>query len=174
MIFFTSFCWFLDFLLEILKSKRKIWRCPPERLDKYKNAVWPKYYFQKKNSKYEILNHFYFGSNFVSFFGTALGRFSQCFFFTQRPPPPPSPPRPSPTSCYNFLLTVILKTFANFANFKLIHESFISQNKQLNSSRGHHLRKFIKWKISSNSIAKILKLNTDQYFVWVIMNHITE
>ena len=83
MIFFTIFCWFLDFLLEILKSKRKIWRCPPERLDKYKNAVWPKYYFQKKNSKYEILNHFYFGSNFVSFFGTALGRFSQYFFFTQ-------------------------------------------------------------------------------------------
>ena len=41
----------------------------------------PKHYFQKKNSKYDILNHLYFGPNFV-FLGTALGRFSQCFFLT--------------------------------------------------------------------------------------------
>ena len=32
------------------------------------------------NCKCEILNHFYFGPNFP-FWGTALGNFSQCFFF---------------------------------------------------------------------------------------------
>ena len=55
----------------------------------------------KKKYKYEILNHLYFGPGFV-FWGTALERFSQCFFlifrpwstmvteiFTQPPPPPP-------------------------------------------------------------------------------------
>ena len=36
-----------------------------ERLDKYKNFVCLKYYFQKKNSRYEILNNLYVGSNFV-------------------------------------------------------------------------------------------------------------
>ena len=40
-----------------------------------------KKYFQKKNCKYEILNHLYFGPSFV-FWGTALGRFSQSFFFS--------------------------------------------------------------------------------------------
>ena len=43
-----------------------------------------KKYFQKKNCKYEILNHLYFGPSFV-FWGTALGRFSQSFFFLFRP-----------------------------------------------------------------------------------------
>ena len=42
--------------------------------------VCSKTYFQKKNYKYEILNHLYFGPNFV-FWGIVLGRFSQCFFF---------------------------------------------------------------------------------------------
>ena len=37
-------------------------------------------YFQKKNYRYEILNHLYFGPSFV-FWVPALGRFSQCFFF---------------------------------------------------------------------------------------------
>ena len=120
MIFFTIFCWFLDFLLEILKSKRKIWRCPPERLDKYKNAVWPKYYFQKKNSKYEILNHFYFGSNFVSFFGTALGRFSQCFFFTQHPPPPPSLPH----QLLQFFTDSYIENFREFREFQAHSRKF--------------------------------------------------
>ena len=48
--------------------------------------VCSKTYFQKKNDKYEILNHLYFGPNFV-FWGIALGRFSQCFFliFRRRP-----------------------------------------------------------------------------------------
>ena len=36
--------------------------------------------FSKKKSKYEILNHLYFGPSFI-FWGTALGRFSQCCFF---------------------------------------------------------------------------------------------
>ena len=43
-------------------------------------VVRPKKYFQKKNYKYEILNHLYFGPSF-NFCGTALGHFSQCFFF---------------------------------------------------------------------------------------------
>ena len=30
-----------------------------------KNVVCPKLYFQKKNPKYEILNHLYFGPNFA-------------------------------------------------------------------------------------------------------------
>ena len=78
MIFVASFCCFWDFLLEVLKLKKNLWLRPLERLDKY--------YFQKKNSKYEIINNLYFGSNFV-FYGTAIGRFSQCFFliFRRRP-----------------------------------------------------------------------------------------
>ena len=60
--------------------------------------------FIKKNYEYEILNHLYFGPNFV-FWRIALGRFSQCFFFNLSPstnyggqnfysahPPPPSLP----------------------------------------------------------------------------------
>ena len=35
--------------------------------------------FRKRNYKYEILNHLYFGPSFV-FWMTALGRLSQCFF----------------------------------------------------------------------------------------------
>ena len=35
---------------------------------------------KKGNYKYEILNHLYFGPSFA-FWRTALGRFSQCFFF---------------------------------------------------------------------------------------------
>ena len=60
-------------------------------------------YIQEKNSKYEILNHLYFGPNFV-FRRTASARFSQCFFsnflssvnhsgenfYSALPPPPPS------------------------------------------------------------------------------------
>ena len=51
-------------------------------MDKYKNAVCPKSYFLKKNSKYEILNHWIiYILVLFSLLGTALGRFSQCFFF---------------------------------------------------------------------------------------------
>ena len=67
------------FSLEICKLKKKLWCCSLKRVDEYKNVVCPKYYFQKKNSKYDILNHLYFGPNFV--LGTALRRFSQCIFF---------------------------------------------------------------------------------------------
>ena len=42
-------------------------------------VVRPKKYFQKKNYKYGILNHLYFGPSFVVW-GTALGRFSQFLF----------------------------------------------------------------------------------------------
>ena len=72
-------------------------------MDEYKKIVCPKIFFQKNNFKYEILNHLYFGPNF--FFGeTALGRFSQVFFFNfltsvrhgdrhfySAAPPPPLP-----------------------------------------------------------------------------------
>ena len=76
-IFFASLWWLWDFLLENLKWK-KIWWCSLERVDEYKKLyVW--IIFSKKNSKYEIFNHLYFGPNFV-FWWTALGRFIQFFF----------------------------------------------------------------------------------------------
>ena len=52
-------------------------------MDEYEKVVCPKKYFQKKNSKYEILNYLNFGPNFV-LWGTALGCFSHCFFFSFR------------------------------------------------------------------------------------------
>ena len=42
MIFFVSFCWHWDFLLENLKIKKKHWWCPLEPVDEYKNVVCPK------------------------------------------------------------------------------------------------------------------------------------
>ena len=62
--------------------------------------VRPKKYFQKKNCKYEILNHLYFGPSFV-FWGVSLGRFNQCFFlfFVLGQPWWPTflfPPKPHP------------------------------------------------------------------------------
>ena len=68
----TDLFWLWDFLLEDLKFK-KLWWCP-------KKVACPKKYIQKTNTKDEILNHSYFGPNFV-FGGTALARFSQYFFF---------------------------------------------------------------------------------------------
>ena len=53
--FFASFCWFLDFLLEILKLKKKSLIMSVERLDKYKNFVCLKYYFQKIFSNMRFL-----------------------------------------------------------------------------------------------------------------------
>ena len=109
MIFFASFCCFRDFLLEILKLKKKIY-------DYVHWNVWTNIktlfarntIFKKRipNMRF-YLNNLYFGSNFV-FFGTAIGRFSQCFFliFRRRPTmlakifthPPPTPP----PCCVNF------------------------------------------------------------------------
>ena len=74
--------WLWDFLLENLKLKKNsddvhqsVWRnrksCVPEIIFLKK---------LKKNSKYYILYHLNFGPNFV-FLGTALRRFSRCFFF---------------------------------------------------------------------------------------------
>ena len=45
-IIFANFCWLWDFLLENLKIKKKLWWSPPERLEKYENVIFPKY-FQK-------------------------------------------------------------------------------------------------------------------------------
>ena len=84
--------------------------------------VRPKKHFQKKNYKYDILNHLYFGPSFV-FQGTALRRFSQCFFlncsslvnhgdrhFHSFPPPPPHHHKKLPTALLSSYLYV--KTFS--------------------------------------------------------------
>ena len=84
-IFFASFCWLWDFLLENQKIKKSsgnahwsVWTiikksCIPEN-----KTIFP----PKKNSKYEILNHLYFRPNFV-FKGTVLGHFVKFFFVRQ-------------------------------------------------------------------------------------------
>ena len=46
-------------------------------MDEYEN-LYARNNIVKKNSRYEILNHLYFGPNFF-FSGTALGLFSRCF-----------------------------------------------------------------------------------------------
>ena len=91
-IFFAGFYRLWDFLLQILEWKKLIM-----------STGLVEIIFSKKSYKYQILNHLYFGPSFV-FRGTALGRFSQCFFFNFLPsvnhgfrrfystPPPPPPP----------------------------------------------------------------------------------
>ena len=44
-------------------------------MDEYKKVVFARNNVFKKQLQYEILNHLYFGPNFV-FWGTASGRFS--------------------------------------------------------------------------------------------------
>ena len=76
------FCYFLLALrISARKSdiKKNLW-CPLEHPNEYKKVAYVKKYFQKKTSKHEILNHLYFGPNFV-ILGTALRWFSQCFFW---------------------------------------------------------------------------------------------
>ena len=62
--------------------------------------------FKKRFSNYDILNHLYFGLNFGLFGGTALGRFSSCFFliFCRR-------------------ATMVAVIFTQSENYKLIYES---------------------------------------------------
>ena len=59
---------FCHFLLTLRLFARKSEIKKPwywlEHVDEYKKVVCPKY-LQKKNSRYEILNHLHFGSNFV-------------------------------------------------------------------------------------------------------------
>ena len=59
---------------------KNLWLCSVERVDEYEKVVCPRQYFQKKNSKYEILNHLYFGPNF-NLGRSALGCFSPCYFW---------------------------------------------------------------------------------------------
>ena len=73
-IFFASFCWLLDFLLENLKLKKSsgdihwnIWT--NIKLFYARNNI-----FKKRIPNMRFLNHLYLGPNFVSW-GTALGRF---------------------------------------------------------------------------------------------------
>ena len=68
-IFFAGFYWLWDFLLQILEWKKLI----------MSTGLVEIIFSKKKSYKYQILNHLYFGPSFV-FRGTALGRFSQCFF----------------------------------------------------------------------------------------------
>ena len=98
------FCYFLLALrLSARKSdiKKNLW-CPLEHPNEYKRVAYVKKYFQKKTSKHEILNHLYFGPNFV-ILGTALRCFSQSFLgfflplvnyggrhFYSGPPPSPA------------------------------------------------------------------------------------
>ena len=81
-IFFASFCWLWDFLLQNLKSKRN-----------YKDFHWyiwtnaTKYNIFKKrnnifNERIPSMTHWIIHILVqISFLGTALGCFSQCFFF---------------------------------------------------------------------------------------------
>ena len=89
-IFFGSFCWLWDFLLNNLK----LWWCPLERVDEYTKVVCSKKYFQKNAFKYEILNNLYFGPIFY-FLGTDLStsasHVGQHFYSPPSPSPPPHP-----------------------------------------------------------------------------------
>ena len=85
-------------------KKKNLWWCPQEHLDKYKNVACSKYYFQNKNSKYEILNHLYsfifwskfrlFWDCFKAFYPVLLFNFSlstnhgdRHFYSAPLPPP---------------------------------------------------------------------------------------
>ena len=77
-IFFASFCWLCDFLLENMKIKKN-----PD--DVHWNVWTNKNTLHACNNdlKKRILNMRFWIYILVqiSFLGTALGRFSQCFFF---------------------------------------------------------------------------------------------
>ena len=80
-ISFGSFCWAWEFLLKNMKlKKKKKLAMFLERVHEFRKLVCPKKVFQKYNFKYEVLNHLYFGPMSI-FWVTALGCFSQCFFF---------------------------------------------------------------------------------------------
>ena len=68
------------------KTHKKLWQCPLKRVDEYKklysrnqNNISKK---KKKNSKYEILKHLYFGPNFF-FRGLRQGILVKFFFVRQ-------------------------------------------------------------------------------------------
>ena len=83
--------------------------------------------------RYEILNRLYFGPSF-NFWGTALGRFSQCFcfnfsflvnhgnryFHSAPPPPPPHHKRASYGSDLILFLLLKVVTFYNYIQHILI------------------------------------------------------
>ena len=64
-IFFASFCWLWDFLLEKLKLKKNSDDAHWNMWTNMKKLYGWNNIFQKRNSKHEILNHLYFGPNFV-------------------------------------------------------------------------------------------------------------
>ena len=88
-IFIAIFCWLWDFLLENLKLKRNS--------EDVRGNVWTnikKLYSQKKNSKYDILNHLYFDPNF--YFGDCFRAFLLVSFFIFVVDQPWSAPFPPP------------------------------------------------------------------------------
>ena len=107
-IFFASFCWLWEFLLDNLKMKQILWWYPLKCVDKYiyKYVLHARDNIFKKvilNTKFWII----YILDQISFLGTALGCFSQSFFnifcrwpttvadiFTHPPPVPPPPPIP--------------------------------------------------------------------------------
>ena len=101
-IFFTSFCWLWDFLLQNLKLKRN-----SEDVCWYFWSNTNKLCTRNNNFKKRIPNMAFWITYIlvqISFLGTALGCFRQCFLFkffvVGQPwwptflPPPPSPPLP--------------------------------------------------------------------------------
>ena len=82
-IFFGCFCWLWDFLLKNLKLRKKLWYVHWHVWTNIKKLYTRKNIW-KKNKQHKIMKISDldpdFGWDFV-FWVTALGRFSQCFFF---------------------------------------------------------------------------------------------
>ena len=78
-IFFASFCWLWDFLLENLKLKKNSGDVYWNVWTNIKTLYARNNIFKKRIPNMRFLNHLYFGPSFV-FQGTILGGFSQCFF----------------------------------------------------------------------------------------------
>ena len=74
------FCWFLLALRFPATNSGIKKNSDDVHWNVWTKAVRLRYYFQKKNYKYEILNHLYFGPSLI-FCGTALGCFSSVVFF---------------------------------------------------------------------------------------------
>ena len=78
-IFFASFCWLWDFLLENLKLKKNSGDVYWNVWTNIKTLYARNNIFKKRIPNMRFLNNLCFGPSFV-FQGTVLGGFSQCFF----------------------------------------------------------------------------------------------
>ena len=86
-----------------------------EHVDKYKKVLCPKV-LNNKNSKHEIMNHLYFGANFI-FWVTSLGRFTWCFLLTFHC-------RPTMVANIFAQAPIIYYTFC-FENLRHVHFQFL-------------------------------------------------